>query len=134
MLRRHVVLLLLLFTSACLWRGYEKILLVHVDVLTATADKLSGVVSTGHGLTTQGMTEYIYPAQRARQFLGQFDKHSARPSYAGLRNFLDRYEAMVAEVDAARPSNTVDPDKVQREVAALHKLATQIRADVAAGR
>lgn len=132
--RRAVVLLLLLLASACLWRSYEEILAVHLDVLTVTADKLDGVVSSGHSLTTQGMTEYVYPAQRARQFLGQFSKHKARPSYVAMQELLTHYENMVAAVDAARPLGTIDTGKLHDDVRTLRALAGRIRNDAAAGR
>jgi len=128
MARRFLVLLLLL-SSACLWRSYEKILNVHLDVLTQTADKLCDVA--GGQTTTLAMTEYVYPAKRARQFLHQFSKHRDRPSYIGLAAFLDRYEKMIDEVGAVRPGDSIDIEKLRGEAAELRHAATTIRARAA---
>ncbi len=128
---RRVLVLLLLLVSACLWRSYEDILAIHLDVLTQTASKLGDIAASGHAPTAEGMAEYAYPAKRARQFLQQFSKHSGRSSYAGLKAFLDGYEQMVSEVDAGRLDGHVDNAKLSLEITALNQAATTIRAQAA---
>lgn len=131
MQRRAVVLVLFLASAGCLWRSYATILSVHVDVLTQTANKLCAVVEAGRAPSAEAMAEYVYPAQRGRQFLGQFSRYAARPSYQKFQRFLDEYETMVREVDADRASGRATPAMLPRLVAehdVLQQHATEIRA------
>ena len=133
--RHRTALVLLLGGAGCIWRSYGTILSVHVDVLTQTAAKLCAVAESGRGLSAEGMGEYIYPAQRGRQFLHQFDSYSQRASYQRFATFLARYEAMVRDVDAQRaaPNGRIDVHRLQAERDALDQLAAEIRADLAKG-
>jgi hypothetical protein len=136
-MRRCVVLLLLACAASCLWRSYGTIMEVHLDVLTQTADKLCSVVESKRGLTVEGMAEYVYPAQRAREFLRQFSSYSDRRSYQQLGTLLDRYEALVREVDAARSQGRLGPSDaphLNSERDALRALATEIREDLKNGK
>ena len=129
MSRRTFALTLLLCAAGCLWRSYATIMSVHLDVLTQTANKLCAVVETGKGPSTEGMAEYVYPAQRGREFLNQFSAYSARPSYQQFRAFLDRYEAMVRDVDANRATgNKNTPLAAERDT--LQRIAAEIRQEL----
>ena len=135
-MRQRVALLVLVCAAGCLWRSYGTIMEVHLDVLTQTADKLCSVVESGRGPTTEGMAEYVYPAQRARTFLRQFATYSERRSYQQLGALLDRYEALVRDVDAARSQGRLGTEvatHLSRERDALQALATEIRTDVRQG-
>ena len=130
---RRLALLSALVCSGCLWRGYATILSVHVDVLTQMATKLCSVIEAGRGPTAEGMAEYTYPAQRGREFLRQFSGYQSRRSYQEFGTFLERYEAMVRDVDAARAqgrawSTVLRPVQAQRD--GLQMLAAAIRADL----
>ena len=130
--RRLTVLALCLFTG-CLWRGYAAIMAVHLDVLTQTAAKLCAVVESGRGLTTEGMAEYVYPAQRAREFLHQFSEQSGRESYKRFATLLDRYESMVREVDTVRATGSnwqPELPHLTAESDALAQLAIDVRTDL----
>jgi hypothetical protein len=110
---------------------------VHLDVLTQTADKLCDTVASERGPTAEGMSEYVYPAQRGREFLRQFSGYRDRPSYQRFATFLDRYEAMVRGVDAARAQGGDGKARMPQLSAdrdALKQLAADIRSDAAAGR
>jgi hypothetical protein len=134
--RHRTALLLLLCGAGCIWRSYGTILSVHVDVLTQTAAKLFAVAESGRGLSAEGMAEYVYPAQRGREFLRQFDGYRARQSYQKFAAFLDRYEAMVRDVDvqrAARPDGQIDLSRLKAEQEALRQLAADIRGLLARG-
>jgi len=128
---RRSTLLALCMLAGCLWRGYAAIMTVHLDVLTQTAAKLCSVVESKRGLTAEGMAEYVYPAQRAREFLHQFDGQAGRQSYKQFTTLVDHYEAMVHAVDAARAANR---DWVQMlpsltaERQSLDQLAAEVRA------
>jgi transcriptional regulator with XRE-family HTH domain len=108
-------------------------LAVHLDVLTQTAAKLCAVVESGRGLTAEGMAEYVYPAQRAREFLRQFSGQNGRESYKQFATLVDRYASMVREVDAARATER-DWKQVLPQLAAerdaLEQLAIAVRADL----
>ena len=136
--RRGIVVcvVVLLSVAGCLWRGYATILGVHLDVLTQTAAKLVNVVESGRGPTAEGMAEYVYPAQRAREFMRQFSSYGERASYRQLGVLLDRYEAIVKGVDAARVTGgQTKPDvtALAAERDKLEQLAVSIRIDAAAG-
>ena len=127
---RTVALVLLAVEAGCLWRGYATILSVHLDVLTQTASKLCAVVEARRGPSAEAMAEYVYPAQRGRQFLSQFSRYEARPSYQQFRTFLDDYERMVREVDADRAAGRAGPAILLRLTAerdALEQAAAEIR-------
>lgn len=135
-MRHRTVLLLLLCAGACLWRGYGTIMEVHLDVLTQTADKLCSVVESGRGPTTEGMAEYVYPAQRGRAFMRQFSGYADRRSYQQFGALLDRYEALVRDIDAARSQGRLGTEAathLSRERDALQALAIEIRTDVRKG-
>lgn len=124
------MVLLLVGAAACLWRGYAAIMAVHLDVLTQTAAKLCAVVESGRGPAAEAMAEYVYPAQRGRQFLRQFGSYRERASYRKFSALLDRYEALVHDVDALRAQGRVAPAEVPRleaERAAVQQLAEEIR-------
>jgi hypothetical protein len=124
-------------TSACLWRGYDKIINVHLDVLTQMSRKMVLMAETGSGLSTAGLEEYAYPARRARQFLAQFDTSHDRPSYQHFAKLLDRYEGLVKAVGATRNPSGLSAsaiDWLHRERDAIGQQAVKIRAAVEAGR
>ena len=134
--RSQLLLPLILCAAGCLWRGYGTIMEVHLDVLTQTAAKLCSVVESGRGPLAEGMAEYVYPAQRARVFLRQFSNYSDRRSYQQFGVLLDRYEALVHEVDAARSQGQLGPEvaeRLNRERDALQASASEIRAAVRKG-
>jgi hypothetical protein len=133
---RGGAIVLLVCAAGCLWRSYGTIMQVHLDVLTQTADKLCSVVESGRGPTAAGMAEYVYPAQRAREFMRQFSGYRDRKSYQQFGMLLDRYETMVREVDAARAQRQLGPQDVahlHREREALYALAAEIRAHLKSG-
>ncbi|HXQ23644.1 MAG TPA: hypothetical protein VN812_18335 [Candidatus Acidoferrales bacterium] len=137
MTRRCAVLIGFLCAAGCVWRSYATIMGVHLDVLTQTAAKLCAVVQAGRGPTAEDMAEYDYPLQRAREFLGQFRGYSERQSYRRFAVLLDRYAALVREVDAARAAGrALQPELAHWTVEhdALQQLATEIRGDLQAGR
>jgi len=130
MVRRLIIWMVVLGAAACVWRSYGTIMKVHLDVLTQTADKLESVVRAGRGVSAESMAEYVYPAQRGREFLRQFERESVRQSYRQFAAFLDQYEAMVRAVDAQRAQGsdwqTILPSLTQ-ECEALRQRAEEIR-------
>jgi hypothetical protein len=133
MVRRALLLVIGLWAAGCLWRGYATIMSVHLDVLTQMAVKLHTVVEAGRAPAAEGMAEYTYPARRGREFLHQFRSYSTRPSYQQFGTFLDRYEAMVHEVDAVRAQGGNWQSVLPRLTAqrdALKLLAERIRAEL----
>ncbi len=127
--RRHLALAVLLCVTGCLWRSYGDILSVHLSVLTEMAAKLCAVVQAGKGPTAQGMAEYVYPLQRGREFLRQFDGYRNRQSYREFIRFLDRYEEMIHRLDAARAEGRLATELPQllAERDTLQQLAAEIR-------
>jgi hypothetical protein len=133
MAQRRVAMLAFCMLAGCLWRGYAAIMAVHLDVLAQTASKLCAVVESGHGPTAEGMAEYVYPAQRAREFLHQFSGQSGRESYKQFTTLVERYESMVREADAARVAGCDGKPALPQLTAgcaALAPLAAAVRADL----
>lgn len=133
MSRRLSLVVLGLVLSGCLWRGYSAVLEVHLTVLLQMTDKLCGMGEIGHAPTVSDMVEFGYPAQRGREFLRAFRSSNERPSYRQFGEFLDRYEALLKRVDAARVSEAswrADVPQQQRDRAALAELAASIRRDL----
>jgi len=133
---RRFAIVLVVCGAGCLWRSYGTIMQVHLDVLTETADKLCSVVESGRGPTAAGMAEYVYPAQRAREFMRQFNGYRDRKSYQQFGVLVDRYETLVHEVDAARAQRQLGPQDVSHlhsEREALYALAAEIRVQLKSG-
>lgn len=88
--------------SGCLWRSYEQILSVHLDVLCSMTTKLLETAEAGQRPSPSDVTELLYPLRRARQFAHQYRSYSDRKSYRAFVTSLDLYEKLVDEVDEAR--------------------------------
>jgi len=134
MKRRLVDALALCLLAGCLWRGYAAIMQVHLDVLTQTAHKLCTVMASGRGVSAEAMAEYVYPAQRAREFLRQFSNQGSRRSYGQFTTLVERYESMVHDVDTARAAGreaTQVTAQLPAQCAALDQLAAAVRAQLA---
>ena len=75
---------------------------VHLDVLCGMADKAAVQCRHGQRPTSNDVTELTYPLQRARQFAYQYRSYAERESYRRFVAALDRYQALVEAIDAAR--------------------------------
>jgi hypothetical protein len=135
MMHRVLVCATVFWVVGCVWRGYATILSVHVDVLSQTAAKLCVMVEAGKGPAAEGMAEYVYPAKRAREFLRQFGREGQRQSYGQFTALLERYEALVRAVDAARVQESAWQaawPRLDGECAALGQQAAEVRATLQA--
>jgi hypothetical protein len=94
--------LLLVACTGCLWRSYSEVMRVHLDVLGGLADKAAFNAEHGARPTSNDVTELTYPLERARQFAYQYRSYAERESYRRFVTALDRYQALVETVDAAR--------------------------------
>ncbi len=95
-------LLALLLLHGCLWRSYEHIMEVHLQVLASMATKVVATAEGGRRPTSNDVTELIYPLQRARQFAHQYRGSAGRESYRRFVALLDRYQQFAETIDAAR--------------------------------
>jgi hypothetical protein len=95
-------LLLSFFSSSCLWRGYARVLSIHVDVLTGMVDKTAWKVEEGRQLSPNDVTELLYPLQRGRQFEQRFRAADAPPSLRLFAVLLRRYDQFARRVDRTR--------------------------------
>ena len=86
----------------CLWRSYDEVMRVHLEVLSGLADKAMVNAEAGQRPTSNDVTELTYPLQRARQFAHQYRGYAERESYQLFVAALDRYQALVETIDAAR--------------------------------
>lgn len=101
-MRRRLCLFLLFCLSGCVWRGYERVLTIHLDVLSGMVDKMVSIAEVGRRPTSNDITEMLYPLERGRLFLRQYEKRGQEESYRQFAQFLDRYAALAAAIDDAR--------------------------------
>lgn len=116
--------------AGCLWRSYDEIMRVHLDVLSGMARKVASKAEADRRPTPNDITELIYPLERARQFAGQNRARAERESYRSFEELLGRYAEFVAAIDAAR----VDEERwrhlrarLPEEERALETLAARVR-------
>jgi len=130
------VALALLLLSACLWRSYSDVMTVHLEVLSAEAEKLADNTQAGERPTSNDMTELAYPLQRARQFAYQYRSYGERESYRLFTAALDRYQVLSEAVDAARGDEarwTEERAQLAAQYAAWRSAADEVRAALARG-
>ena len=99
---RPLAALALILVTACLFRSYADIMRIHLDVLGALADKAAYNARSGQRPEANEVTELVYPLQRAREFAYEYRSYAERESYRRFIDALDRYQAFVGEIDAAR--------------------------------
>jgi hypothetical protein len=136
MFRRAALACVLLGLAAC-WSGYEGRARVHAEVLTWMADKLIALVEANKPPAVEGMGEYVYPAKRAREFLGSYSGYAEYESHRALTELVVRYEVLVQRVDAARAGAgdwSASIDWLRREKDELHRIAAAINQSLDAGR
>lgn len=102
--RRLLLVIFAVVVLAEVWSrgGYEKVIRVHLDVLTGMTDKMAATVQSGRRPSPNDLTEMLYPLDRARQFVDQYSGYAERPSYAAFVAVVDAYATFVDAVDAAR--------------------------------
>ena len=88
--------------AGCLWRGYSRVMEIHVEVLDSMATQLCDMAHAGVAPAAEDMGQYVYPAERARQFSKYFAADAKRSSYVLFGQLVDRYESEVHLVDRAR--------------------------------
>lgn len=96
------LLLAALLLEACVWRGYERVMTIHLEVLSGMLDKMVSFVEAGRRPTPNDMTEMLYPLERAGLFLLQHRSRQEEESYRRFAAFVERYRELAAAVDAAR--------------------------------
>lgn len=132
--RRALVLLAVASVGGCLWRSYADVMRVHLDVLSSMADKVAGQAADGYRPTSSDVTELTYPLQRARQFAHQYRQYAERESYIRFITALDRYQALVEAIDAARGDEqrwAVEREVIPQRIASWRDAAHAVRAALA---
>ena len=92
-------LLLAVLVTGCVWRGYDRVLSIHLDVLAGMADKMVSIAEVGRRPTSNDMTEMLYPLERGRLFLRQYERRAGEDSYRQFAQLLDRYAALLENSD-----------------------------------
>jgi hypothetical protein len=88
--------------AACLWRSYEEIVTVHLEVIASMMAKTVDGAGPGRRPSSSEVAELLYPLRRARQFAHQYETERERPSYRAFVAMLDLYERFVESIDVAR--------------------------------
>ena len=128
MLRRIALILCLLGVAAC-WSSYADRARVHAELLTLMADKLVALIEAGAPPAIDGMGEYVYPAKRAREFLGSYSGYAEYQSHRQLTELVTRYEALVKRIDAGRAGASDwsgQIDDIRRTNEELHRAAAAV--------
>ena len=105
-MRVPAAVVLLLFVSGCLWKGYARVLEIHLDVLDSMAEKMCALTS-GPPPPSQMMGEFVYPAKRAKELEEEESSRSDRASYKKFEQVVQQYEALVQLFDRSRVSTEV---------------------------
>jgi hypothetical protein len=85
-----------LLAGGCYWLRYERVLSVHLEVLTSYATKLGGLAQDGTRIPAQRWGEFTYPLERARDFSLSVERWAAPlPSFQAFQVVLERYDALV---------------------------------------
>lgn len=125
---------LLLLVASCLWRGYARVLTIHVEVLTSMADKIAWQADIGRQPTPNDVTELLYPLERARRFRERYRGDDAPRSLALFSVLLDRYDAFAERVDRTRADASAwrhaRASLLHRD-AKLHRIAKLVLAQLA---
>ncbi len=95
-------LLLAVLLGGCVWRGYDRVLTIHLDVLSSMVEKMVAIAEVGRRPSSNDITEMLYPLERGRLFLRQYQKRQQEESYRRFAQLLDQYAAMAAAIDDAR--------------------------------
>jgi len=134
MLRRTVwALFLLVVVSSCLWRGYARVLSIHVDVLLGMVGKMAWKVEAGVAASPNDVTELLYPLERAREFEARYRGDDAPRSLRLFGVLLNRYDLFVRHVDRTRADAgawRAARSALLERAAKLRRISTLVRAQV----
>jgi hypothetical protein len=125
---RLLVPALLLTLSGC-WSSYAQRAAVHAELLGSMTAKLISLVESGRPPALERMGEYVYPAQRAEEFLHSYSGYSEYVSYRALKELTARYRALVQRVDAGRAAGVdwrAEIDALRAEHEQIRRLATEV--------
>lgn len=128
MVRRFLLAALVLVISGC-WSGYASRAAIHAELLASMATKLVSLVEARRPPAVERMGEYIYPAQRAEEFLQSYAGYSEHASYRALRETSSRYQALVRRVDAGRAAGidwNGEIDALRAEEKKIRELAVEV--------
>jgi len=100
-MRARVAVVALILVQGCLWRGYARVLEIHLEVLDSMAAKMCGLTG-GPAPASETIGEFVYPAKRAREVEQQFASRREQSSYAAFDKVLQRYEALLQLFDRSR--------------------------------
>jgi hypothetical protein len=107
-----------LLACACLWRSYEEIMTVHLEVMASMMAKAVDGAAPLRRPSASEVSELRYPLRRARQFTGQYEAERERRSYQAFVSVLDLYERFVDSIDVARTEErrwaALEPELAER--------------------
>lgn len=98
-----LIFLLNLSAGGCYWLKYNKLMRTHVELLLAMADKLINVLEDERPMTPKMMDEFIYPLERARDFVRIVKgRYAERKSLQTFEKMLDVYADIIEQGDRVR--------------------------------
>jgi hypothetical protein len=126
-MRLRLMLLGAVLLGACVWRSYERVMTIHLDVLEGMLDKIVSIADAGRRPTPNDITEMLYPLERGQLFLLQHRDHEREEAYRRFAGLLTRYRELASAVDDAR----TDAGRWEALRARLHGEADALRREVA---
>ncbi len=97
------VFVLCLSLSGCYWLKYSKLMRTHIELLLAMTDKMGSFLEDGRSITPRMMTEFVYPLERAQDFVRIVKRfYAGRSSLQQFENLLVVYADLVEETERLR--------------------------------
>lgn len=100
-MRARAVVVLLILLGGCTWRGYGRVMEIHLEVIDSMSAKLC-LLTVGAPPASVGMGEFVYPIKRAREVGEQFPRRRGLGSYHEFEKLVQRYEDLVQAFDRSR--------------------------------
>ncbi len=89
--------------SGCYWLKYPKLMRTHVELLLAMTDKMGSFLEDGRVITPGMMNEFVYPLERAQDFVPIVKRfYAGRTSLQRFEHLLAVYAALVKETERLR--------------------------------
>lgn len=89
--------------SGCYWLKYTKLMRTHVELLLAMTDKVGSFLEDGRAITPRTMNEFMYPLERAQDFVRIVKRfYAGRTSLQRFENLLAVYADLVEETERLR--------------------------------
>lgn len=124
-MRARAAVVLLILLGGCTWRGYGRVMEIHLEVIESMAAKMCALTA-GPPPASVSMGEFVYPAKRAREVAQQFPRRRGLGSYHEFEKLVGRYEELVQTFDHSRLSDATWTAVGPQVCSESHAIAEQV--------